>query len=320
MRDQLIGSLCRKAAALTAVLLGLSLSGCATFHTTDLTTLKGLPPRASVADVPFFPQKDKYCGPASLAMALTWSGKPVNQDEAARMTFTPGRDGTFRTDMVTAALRYGRLPVRLRNLDAVLKELAAGRPVIIFQNLGLSIWHVWHYAVLTGYDLDHQSLTMHSGKDEHETLGIHLFERTWHRGDNWAIVVLPPDTLPVDAEERDVLEAASGLERVKHYGGAAEAYRAIADKWPRNWTAYFGLGNVFFAEEKFAAAETAYRKALAIKPDEADVWNNLAYALARQGRKKDAIEAARRAVASAPGDKAPFEQTLAEISGQTPAP
>ena len=132
MRDQLIGSLCRKAAALTAVLLGLGLSGCATFHTTDLTTLKGLPPRASVADVPFFPQKDKYCGPASLAMALTWSGKPVNQDEAARMTFTPGRDGTFRTDMVTAALRYGRLPVRLRNLDAVLKELAAGRPVIIF--------------------------------------------------------------------------------------------------------------------------------------------------------------------------------------------
>ena len=81
-----------------------------------------------------------------------------------------------------------------------------------------------------------------------------------------------------------------------------------------------GLGNVFFAEGKFAAAETAYRKALAIKPDEADVWNNLAYALARQGRKKDAIEAARRAVATAAGDKAPFEQTLAELSGQTSAP
>ena len=304
----------RKAVVFATVLLGFGLSGCASLHTTDLTTLRDMPPRARVSDVPFYPQKDKFCGPASLAMAVTWAGRPVNQDEAAKMTFTPGRDGTFRTDMSTAALRYGRLPVRLRNLDAVLKELAAGRPVIVFQNLGLSIWRVWHYAVLTGYDLDHNAITMHSGKDDAETIGIHLFERTWHRADSWAIVVLPPDTLPVAAEERDVLEAAAGLERVKNYAGAASAYHAIATRWPRNWAARFGLGNVLFAQNEFAAAEAAYRQALAIRPEEADIWNNLAYALAHQGRKHDAIEAARRAVASASGDKKAFQQTLAELS------
>ena len=305
----------RKAAVIAAALLGLGLSGCASLHTTDLTTLRDLPPQASVSDVPFYPQKDKYCGPASLAMVLTWSGKPVTQDEVAKMTFTPGRDGTFRTDMQTAALRYGRLPVRLKNLDAVLRELAAGRPVIVFQNLGLSIWHVWHYAVLTGYDINRNAITMHSGKDETETIGIHLFERTWHRGDNWAMVVLPPDTLPVAAEQRDVLEAAAGLERVKNYDAAASAYRAIAARWPRNWAARFGLGNMLFARNEFTAAEAAYRDALAIKPEEADVWNNLAYALARQGRRQDAIDAARHAVSSASGDKKAYRQTLAELSG-----
>ncbi|HKJ73938.1 MAG TPA: PA2778 family cysteine peptidase [Alphaproteobacteria bacterium] len=310
----------RRGAVLAAVLLGCGLSGCASLHTTDLSTLPPMPKKASVAGVPFYPQKEKYCGPASLAMAVTWAGKPVTQDDVAALTFTPGRDGTFRTDIQTAAYRYGRLAVRLRNLQSVLKEVAAGRPVIVFQNLGLSIWHVWHYAVLVGYDLNHKEVILNSGKDKNEILGIKLFERTWNRADNWALAVLPPGMLPVDARESDVLDAAAGLERVKSYKAAASAYRAIVGRWPMDWAAYFGLGNVRFAEKQFAAAEQAYRHALAIKPDEAGVWNNLAYALARQGRKTDAIEAARRAVAAAPDDKAAYKQTLAELSGQTPPP
>jgi hypothetical protein len=193
----------RRAAALAAIAC-IGLGGCATFHPADPSALGGnVPPRAQVADVPFYPQKEKYCGPAALAMALTWSGKPISQDQAAALTFTPGRDGTFRADMVTAALRNGRLPVRLRNIEAVMKELAAGRPVIVFENRGLSLWHVWHYAVLTGYDLEKDLVIMHSGKNPDEEIGIKLFQRMWHRGENWSLVVLPPGTLPVDAEEHD---------------------------------------------------------------------------------------------------------------------
>lgn len=310
----------RRAAVLAAAIVCAGLGGCATFHPTDPASLRGdVPPRAHVANVPFYPQKDKFCGPASLAMALTWSGTPVSQDEAAALTFTPGRDGTFRTDMVTAALRYGRLPVRLRNIEAVMKELAAGRPVIVFENRGMSLWHIWHYAVLTGYDLDKDLVVMHSGKNPDEAVGIKLFQRMWHRGENWSLVVLPPDTLPVDAEERDVLDAANGLERVKHNEAAIKAYQAVAARWPQNWAAYFGLGNVQYAQTDYSAAERAYRKALAIAPDQADIWNNLAYALAAQGRKTDAIEAARKAVSTA-SNKAPFERTLAELSDTTPSP
>ena len=309
----------RRAAALAAIAC-IGLGGCATFHPADPSALGGnVPPRAQVADVPFYPQKEKYCGPAALAMALTWSGKPISQDQAAALTFTPGRDGTFRADMVTAALRNGRLPVRLRNIEAVMKELAAGRPVIVFENRGLSLWHVWHYAVLTGYDLDKDLVIMHSGKNPDEEIGIKLFQRMWHRGENWSLVVLPPGTLPVDAEEHDVLEAANGLERVKDYAAAATAYQSITARWPRDWAAYFGLGNVRYAQADYRAAEGAYRKALAIRPDGAEIWNNLAYSIAKQGRKTEAIDAARKAVSMA-SDKGPFQRTLAELSDAKTSP
>ena len=303
-------------AVLAAALLCVALTGCATYRASDLTALPAMPRQASVPDVPFYPQKDKLCGPASLAMAVSWAGKPLSQDEAAALTFTPGRDGTFRADMETAAYRYALLAVRLRNLESVLQEISAGHPVIVFQNLGLSWVPKWHYAVMTGYDLDRKAVILHSGKEEHEVFGIGLFERTWRRADNWAVVVLPPDVLPAAATEADVLDGAAGLERAKAYPAAVKAYQAIVARWPRDWAAYFGLGNVRFAIGDFAAAERAYRQALAIRPNEPAIWNNLAYALARQGKSATAIEAARRAVAAAPTDKAAFERTLAELSGK----
>ena len=104
--------------------------------------------------------------------------------------------------------------------------------------------------------------------------------------------------------------------RAKSLSAAATAYQAIAARWPQDWAAHFGLGNVRFSTGDYAAAESAYRQAITIKPGEPNIWNNLAYALARQGKSAQAIEAARRAVAAAPDDKTAFERTLAELSGK----
>ncbi|HKJ88660.1 MAG TPA: C39 family peptidase, partial [Gammaproteobacteria bacterium] len=92
-------------------LLGL-LSACAHLQSDQLRQHPGqLPERAKVAGVPFYPQKAHYCGPASLAMVLSWSGRKVDQEEVAPEVFTPGRKGSFRTDVLGAARRQGRLAV-----------------------------------------------------------------------------------------------------------------------------------------------------------------------------------------------------------------
>jgi tetratricopeptide (TPR) repeat protein len=306
----------RQSFAVGALLL--FLAGCATPQADSLLADAGaLPVRAEVAKVPFYPQEKFYCGPAAMAMALTWSGLPVTQDDMASEVYTPGREGSLRTDMLSGARRNGRLAVRVRSLRAMLQEIAAGNPVLVFQNLGLSWYTQWHYAVAFGYDLGKNELLLRSGVTARRTTGLELFERTWARGDYWAITVLPPGRLPVTATEQDVLPAAIGLERAGRHVAAAEAYAAMTARWPASLGAQMGLGNMRFAAKDLAGAETAFRAALKHHPKAADAWNNLAYALARQGRREAALSAARKAVAIGGPRVEAYRDTLRELSGKS---
>ena len=201
-------------AALAGALLLWALAGCATPETDRLLeTPTALPPRAEVSGVPFFPQEKYYCGPAALAMVLSWSGLPVTQEEIAAQVYTPGREGTLQSDMVAGARRHGRLAVPVTRLSDLTAELAAGHPVVVFQNLGFGWFPVWHYAVAIGYDLSSGDLVLHSGLDARRAMPLATFERTWARGDHWALVVLPPEELPAAADEAAVLRARAASSR-----------------------------------------------------------------------------------------------------------
>jgi tetratricopeptide (TPR) repeat protein len=293
----------------------LLLVGCATPELDVVHARRsGLPTRAEVANVPFYPQEELYCGPAAMAMAMTWSGLPVGQLEMAAQVYTPARKGSLRTDMLAAARRNGRLAVRIDSLRALLHEIASGHPILVLQNLGLHWYPQWHYAVAIGYDLEENVLILRSGFDARLRTDLELFKRTWARGDHWAIVVLPPDQLPVTATEQDVMEAAIGLERAGRQVDAARAYTAMTHRWPESLGAHLGLGNSLFASDEFVSAERAYRTALALHPEAADVWNNLAYALARQGRSQDAVRAAHRALDLGGLRLDAYRNTLRELS------
>jgi len=293
----------------------LLLAGCATPQINAIRAdSTGLPTRAEVADVPFYPQEELHCGPAAMAMALTWSGLVVGQEAMATQVFTPERKGTLRSDMIAAARRNGRLAVRVDSMRALLRELAFGHPVLVFQNLGLQWYPRWHYAVAVGYDLEENVLLLRSGDNPRLRTDLKLFERSWARGGEWAIVVLPPDRLPSSANVQAVLEAAIGLERANRPIDAAQAYAAMIERWPESLGARLGLGNSRFAAGDFVGAELAYRLAIDLHPDAADVWNNLAYALARQGRSEEALTAAQRAVDLGGRRVDAYRDTLRELS------
>ena len=291
------------------------LAACAGPQSTRLLEAPGtIPPSAEIVDVPFYPQEDHYCGPAAVATVLTWSGVAVTQDEIAPQVYTAAKEGSHRSDVLAATRRHGRLALQVNTLPDLLQEVAAGNPVLVFQNLSLAWWPEWHFAVAVGYDLPNEQIVLRSGLEERRVTDLSTFEHTWERGDYWALVVTAPDRLPSTADEKDVVLAAAAIERAGMAREAALAYNAISDQWPRNFAARMGLGNAYFALGHFAAAEHAFRQAVVVAPNRPDAWNNLAYALARQDRKHEAIEAAERALTLADDDAKPYLATLQEVS------
>jgi hypothetical protein len=300
--------------AIAAIVALGALAACSTPRVPRLGQEGGLPARAEVASVPFHPQTENSCGPAALAMVLGWSGVPVEPNDLAEQVFTPGREGSLGHDLVAAARRTDRLALPVHGLEPLLAELAAGHPVLVLQNLGLDWYPQWHYAVAIGYDLEAGTLTLHSGEEAGQVMPLTTFARTWQRAEQWALVVLPPDSLPATADATSVLRAAAGLEQAGRYEAAGAAYAAALGRWPDSLAALIGLGNARYAAGHLAAAEAAFRTAVSFHPREAAAWNNLAHVLAEKGDLSEARAAAKRAVDLGGNDAAVYRTTLEEIS------
>ena len=296
----------------------LALAACGAPQASQVLDRPGdLPPRVEMVDVPFFPQERYYCGPAALATMLAWSGLEVTQEDLVPQVYTPGREGTLRSDVIAAARRNGRLAVPVDSLANLLAELDAGHPVLVFQNLALDWYPQWHFAVAVGYDLEAGDLILRSGTEQRRVTSLSTFEHTWRRGDYWALVVLPPDRLPATAAELKVLQAASGLEQAARAGDAMTAYQAARNRWPDSLGALMGLGNTRYALGDREGARQAFAEAAGRHPDAAPAWNNLAVVLAELERPTEAFDAAREAVRLGGTNAQTYRETLAEITGAT---
>ena len=218
--------------------------------------------------------------------------------------YLPERQGSLQVELVAAARSRGLVVYPLEpSLDDLLREVASGNPVLVLQNLSLPIYPLWHYAVVIGYDLSRKTLLLRSGTTERQETPLATFERTWARGDHWAILVLPPDRLPATAEHLKYLTAVQELEAVGRAPQARVGFETALSRWPRSEIGWLGLGNTAYVLEDFPQAEAAFRTLLEITPLNVPAWNNLAYALVAQGCDQAAEQAAQCALALAPMDE-----------------
>jgi tetratricopeptide (TPR) repeat protein len=181
-------------------------------------------------------------------------------------------------------------------LDALLREVAAGNPVLVLQNLAFSFSPVWHYAVVIGFDAAQGSVTLHSGRTEKLQMPLTTFERTWARADHWAMLALPPQRLPATAQADAYVASVVALERVQP-AAAQTAYATALRAWPSHRIALLGAGNSAYTLGQKEAAAQAYRAATQAYPQDGDAWNNLAQVLMEQGHYAQALQAVQRAVA-----------------------
>ena len=289
---------------LGALLLGL-ISGCSTLGITPSLSEfpRDIPRQTELSDTPFFPQQDNHCGPAALATLLRHRQIPVTPESLESLTYLPGLAGSLQIELAATARQQGVVVYPLSGrLNDLLREIAAGNPVLILQNQAFAWFPRWHYAVGVGYDLERQLLILRSGRERRWITGFRTFMNTWNRAGNWGIVTLPPDRLPATATPLAYLRAANDLELSGKNKAARGAYQTAVRAWPDQVTAWLALGNRAYIDADWPQAVKAFRRATELEPDNTTAWNNLAYALSADGRKQLALDALQQALTRSPDD------------------
>jgi hypothetical protein len=302
---QVAASLTRNARVAAGVFfcaLALVLQGCASIAPQTAALLDGLPAglpeRVELSAVPFFPQAEYQCGPAALATLLVSSGVKTTPEALVPQVYLPARKGSLQVEMLAAARRHGLVSYQLApSFVDVMRELAAGTPVIVLQNLG--IFDGWHYAVAVGYDYKPGQMILRSGVTEREEMPFAVHEAVWKRSGYWAMVAVPPGRKPVTADESRWTAAVAAFER-----------------------AAIGEANAHHARGELAEAERMLRAAMRAVPDSVVVLNNLAQTLSDQGRDAEALPLAERAAAAGGPHAAEVRETrdsiLKKIRGRSP--
>lgn len=276
-----------------------------------LSQTLAVPTEKKIEDVPFVEQSAHYCGPATLTMALQWAGRSMTVDEVAPQVYTPGLQGTLQADMITASRRQGMIALPIEGLENLLREVAAGHPVIVFENLSVSWLPQWHYAIVFGYDLPAQKIWMHSGPEAFKKWDLRKFERSWSLGHYWGLVVLPPEKISATASEWSHVKATAALEQLGNFTAAEIAYQQILKRWPQSLGSYLGLANIAYSKKDFQKAAVYLQQATQQHPEAAEAWHNLAIAQGALRKKNEARKAAERALSLVSAeDKSAYAKNL----------
>ncbi|WP_375192924.1 PA2778 family cysteine peptidase [Marinobacter sp.] len=308
---------------LTLIIVVSLLAGCASAPKWPSSQAPGqpsLPDRVMLADVPFYPQERYQCGPASLAMMLNSQGLETQPEVLKELVYIPGREGTLQVEMVAGARAHGMLVYPLDGtLESLLREVAAGNPVLVMQNLRFDWWPQWHFAVVIGYDARERDLILHTDTREQQAVDLEVFSNTWGRADRWAVTILPPEQVPATATPLRFLQSAHDLETTGRTTAAGIAYRTAEATWPNQPAVPMARGNLAWQLGQREEAIGHFLRTTRQFPEFPEGWNNLAYALEARQCKAAASQAARCAAKLAPerfGDSDLLREPGSITSGQ----
>ena len=307
----------RVIAGLSCLAMGAMLTGCSLSGPGYLSQVAERPSQAMIVDVPFFAQEELQCGPAALAMVLSWSGIALHPSDLSTEVYTPGLKGSLQSSLIGSARRHGRVAYPITGIESLTAEISAGHPVVVLVNLGFSWYPRWHYAVAVGYDQGKEEVLLHSGPIANEVVSSWTFKNIWRRGGYWGLLVLPPDRLPEVAGEDEWLAAVAGLEKVGQWQASAIGYATALTRWNESFVAWIGLGNSLYNLHDLDSAAEAFYQATLVQPENGMPFNNLAHVLAEQGKWQEALAAAQRAVDLGGPFQGTFVQTLEEIKLMT---
>lgn len=145
---------------------------------------------ARIDGVPFHPQDDYQCGPASLASVLNFHGDPVTPDQIARDIFRRDLGGALSLDMVLYARKRGhRAEWYNGGPDDIIRAVARNRPLIIMVDYGFANLSKNHFMVVIGYGPD--GVIAHNGRAREARIPWSDLVGPWRRANSWTLRIEP---------------------------------------------------------------------------------------------------------------------------------
>lgn len=270
-----------------------------------------------LVETPFYPQEKYQCGPAALNTVLVASGADSTVDSLVDLVYLPARQGSLQAEMLAGTRGKDRIPYLIDpSIAAIYDEIAAGRPVLVLQNLSIQKLPRWHYAVVIGINPRAKRVYLRSGTDERRTMKLKTFLRTWQRSEFWGFVALRPGELPARPDANRYARAVTAMESVGRQAVANAGWRAALQRWPENSLVVFGVAGIEYADGNYERAIKHYRQIIRAEPQHLFARNNLAMALAQRGRLSEAstvISAALQDAAESSAIRRLLSQTADEI-------
>ena len=117
----------------------------------------------TILNVPFYPQQAFFCGPTTLFEVTNFYGGTNSPQDIAPATFIPDLEGTLQIEMLASSRQNGLLACAGRgSIRHLLGLVRDNIPVIVLQNNAISLFPMWHYAVVIRYDLAAEEIILHT--------------------------------------------------------------------------------------------------------------------------------------------------------------
>jgi len=143
-----------------------------------------------IQNVPFHPQEEFQCGPASLAGVLSHWNINVSPEEIASEIYSKSAKGTLTIDMVLYVEKRG-LKARQYSgsLEDIKSKIDSGYPLIVLADEGFLVYQKNHFMVVIGYG--GEGILVNSGREKHKFIAVKDFLRSWERTKFWTLWITP---------------------------------------------------------------------------------------------------------------------------------
>ncbi len=151
-----------------------------------------LPFLFSFLNVPFVKQKSDFCGPASLSAVFGYYGKDVDQEEIAKVVYSPKLKGALITDLQKYAESLGFKTSLIQGSTIDIKKyIDRNIPVIILVDFGKFFVSIPHYMVVTGYDEDY--FVVHTGYEANRKIREEKLDTMWSKMGRVMLIIYPSE-------------------------------------------------------------------------------------------------------------------------------